>query len=259
MSGAISISSQVSCFGSCDGVLDFQVNNILTGTSPYTYSLDGGPFQNSSSFSGLCGNTTYSITVRDANNCEYSTTKFLSEPTAVSFSYTTSDYNGFEISCNGFSDGEITFNPPTGGQAPYTYSTDGSTFSNSMSYNGLSAGNYNISVQDANGCISNTLVTLDEPQTFSLNYIVSNAIPCPGTCDGEIIVLPANGISPILYDLTGYSTQTSNTWTGLCGDITFGTYNLNATDDNGCTASTNITLSEFSPIFIHFRLHYRNV
>ena len=117
LSGAISISSQVSCFGSCDGVLDFQVNNILTGTSPYTYSLDGGPFQNSSSFSGLCGNTTYSITVRDTNNCEYSTTKFLSEPTAVSFSYTTSDYNGFEISCNGFSDGEITFNPPTGGQA----------------------------------------------------------------------------------------------------------------------------------------------
>ena len=247
LSGAISISSQVSCFGSCDGVLDFQVNNILTGTSPYTYSLDGGPFQNSSSFSGLCGNTTYSITVRDANNCEYSTTKFLSEPTDVSFSYTTSDYNGFEISCNGFSDGEIIFNSPNGGQAPYTYSIDGSTFSNSMSYTGLSAGNYVISVQDANGCTSDTLVTLNEPQTFSLNYIVTNAISCPGICDGEIIVLPANGISPILYDLTGYSTQTSTNWTGLCGDITFGTYNLNATDDNGCTASTNITLSEPLP------------
>ena len=32
LSGIISISSQVSCFGVCDGVLDFQVDNILTGT-----------------------------------------------------------------------------------------------------------------------------------------------------------------------------------------------------------------------------------
>ena len=33
----------------------------------------------------------------------------------------------------------------------------------------------------------------------------------------------------------------------MCGDITFGTYTLNATDDNGCTSSTNITLTEPLP------------
>ena len=37
----------------------------------------------------------------------------ISTPTEVSFSYTTSDYNGFNISCAGFSDGEITFNVPS--------------------------------------------------------------------------------------------------------------------------------------------------
>ena len=110
LSGVISITSQVSCFGVCDGVLDFQVDNILTGTAPYTYSIDGGPYQNSSTFSSLCGNTTYSITVQDANGCTFTANKFISTPTEVSFSYTTSDYNGFNISCAGFSDGEITFN-----------------------------------------------------------------------------------------------------------------------------------------------------
>ena len=47
--------------------------------------------------------------------------------------------------------------------------------------------------------------------------------------------------------MTGYPTQTSQSWTGMCGDITFGTYTLDATDGNGCTASTNITLTEPLP------------
>ena len=45
-----------------------------------------------------------------SNGCTFITNKFISTPTEVSFSYTTSDYNGFNISCTGFSDGEITFN-----------------------------------------------------------------------------------------------------------------------------------------------------
>ena len=247
LSGAISVPSQVSCFGVCDGVLDFQVDNILTGTAPYTYSLDGGPFQNSSTFSGLCGNTTYSITVKDVNGCTYTTNKFLSSPTEVSFTYSTSDYNGFDISCAGFSDGEIIFNSSTGGIPPYTYSIDGITFSNSVVYLGLTAGTYNVSIQDANGCDSTAVVILDEPLPFSISHVVDSQISCPGICDGEVSVVNTNGISPFLYDMTGYSIQTFPSWTGMCGDITFGTYTVNATDDNGCTASTNITLTEPLP------------
>ena len=42
--------------------------------------------------------------------------------------------------------------------------------------------------------------------------------------------------------MTGYPTQTSQSWTGMCGNITFGTYTLNATDDNGCDSIYNILL-----------------
>jgi len=247
LSGVVSITTQVSCFGVCDGVLDFQVDNILTGTSPYTYSINGGGFQNSSTFSGLCGNTTHSITVMDANGCTFIANKFLSAPTSVSFTHSTSDYNGFNISCNGLSDGEITFNAPSGGQAPYTFSVDGTTFSSSMTFTGLSSGNYPATVEDANGCTSSIMVSLTEPLAFSINFTINNTISCPAICDGGVSVLPTNGVSPILYDMTGYSTQTSQSWSGMCGDITFGTYTLNATDDNGCTSSVNITLSEPLP------------
>jgi len=39
------------------------------GKSPYQYSLDGGAFQSSGTFSGLSANT-YTVTVKDANECE---------------------------------------------------------------------------------------------------------------------------------------------------------------------------------------------
>ena len=41
--------------------------------------------------------------------------KFLPEPTQIIFTHTTSNYNGFNISCNGLSDGEITFGITSGG------------------------------------------------------------------------------------------------------------------------------------------------
>ena len=73
------------------------------------------------------------------------------------------------------------------------------------------------------------------------------AISCPNICDGEISVNPTNGIAPILYTLTGYPIQSAISWTGMCGDITFGTYTLDATDNNGCTASVSVTLIEPLP------------
>ena len=258
LSGSISISSQVKCFDGCDGELTFQVNNILTGTPgnppSYTYSIGGGPFQNSPIFPALCGDFAYSIIVMDANGCQDTTDKYLSEPDSLIFSDSLSDYNGFNISCFGYSDGSIHFQNPSGGNSPYQYSIDGATFTNSMNYQGLSAGIYPVTLQDDNDCETVQNITLTEPDEFSINLIIDSVygptnipISCPGLCDGGISVVTTNGVAPILYDLTTYPTQTSTFWTGLCGDITFGTYTLNATDDNGCPASTNITLQEPLP------------
>ena len=247
ISGVISISSQVSCFSICDGELTFQVDNILSGTSPYSYSLDGGPYQTSSTFNGLCGNVSYVITIKDANGCTYTANKFLSEPTQIVFSNTLSNYNGYNISCFGLADGEITFDAPSGGLIPYSYSIDGNNFFTAMNFNGLTSGNYVIAVKDVIGCIASANVILTEPAEFLISTNIDNSVTCPGFCDVEVSVLPTNGINPILYDMTGYPIQTSLSWTGMCGDITFGTYTLTGTDNNGCISSTNITLTEPLP------------
>ena len=189
----------------------------------------------------------------DANGCQDTTDKPLSEPDSLIFLDSLSDYNGFNISCFGYSDGSIHFQNPTGGNSPYQYSIGG-TFSNNMNYTGLSAGIYPVTLQDDNGCTELNNITLTEPDEFSIDFTIDSTygstntpIRCPGSCDGGISVAPTNGVAPISYDLTTYPTQTSTFWTGLCGDITFGTYTLNAADANGCTASTTITLSEPDP------------
>ncbi len=51
----------------------------------------------------------------------------------------------------GNNNGSVTLGAVTGGVAPYTYSFNGSAFTATLVYNNLAAGNYTISVKDANG------------------------------------------------------------------------------------------------------------
>ncbi|MEE2954021.1 MAG: gliding motility-associated C-terminal domain-containing protein [Bacteroidota bacterium] len=254
LSGGLTIDQQVTCNSSCDGQIRVIVDNILTGTPPHTYSIDGGiTFQSIPIFSNLCGDLTYNVIIQDANNCQFATSIFLSQPTAITFNATSSDYNGFGVSCNSLTDGQIVIFPPSGGTPPYTYSIDGGvTYSNITIYNGLAAGSYLVTVQDASGCTNDTTIVITEPGLFSItptitsNYNGSN-VSCHGICDGSAIVFPQNGVGVITYDLTSFLPQTSNTWSGLCGAITFGTYTVNATDANGCTATSSFALTEPQP------------
>ena len=63
----------------------------------------------------------------------------------------------------------------------------------------------------------------------------------------EELLPQSNGVSPITYNLTTFPSQTFNVWSGLCGDITYGSYTLDATDANGCFATTTVTLIEPLP------------
>ena len=58
--------------------------DVTGGTAPYTYSIDGTTFQSGATFSGLePGN--YTVTVKDANECEATATVEIEEIPVVSF------------------------------------------------------------------------------------------------------------------------------------------------------------------------------
>ena len=244
--GTASVTDSVDCFGTNTGEITFTVDLIQTGVPSYQYSTDNGVnFQSSNVFSNLNGDLNYNVIIEDNNGCQFISAVYLAEPTQIIYSTILSDYNGYEVSCNGVSDGSINFDFTNGGLVPYTYSIDGGVvFDTATSYTNLTQGNYNIEVKDASGCIQVSVDALTQPGIFSLPYVVSNAIDCPGDCNGAISINPLNGVGQELYFINTLAQQTTPYFSGLCGDITNGSYILNAVDDNGCAASVPISISE---------------
>ena len=95
LSGNVTILSPVTCNGACDGSIKFVNNN--SGTPPYTFSLNGGPSQSSNIFNNLCGDSIYYITIMDSQNSMLVDSIYLTQPTPLLFSVSSSNFNGYSI------------------------------------------------------------------------------------------------------------------------------------------------------------------
>ena len=237
----------VSCFGGSDGTLSISVTQN-TGTAPFTYSWNSG--QTALNISNLSAGQ-YVVSITDANNCPYTNSAILTEPTqlVVSPSVNT-NYNGADISCAGYNDGEASVST-IGGVQPYDIMWSNSETTNSIS--DLIAGIYTVTITDENGCIESADVTLNNPSALvvglnirdSLSYNVS----CFGICDGWAQAIPSGGTSISLtytYTWNDINSQTSPTATGLCAGTS---YMVTVTDDNSCEISNTTIYFTQPPAF----------
>ncbi|MEO9533829.1 MAG: T9SS type A sorting domain-containing protein [Crocinitomicaceae bacterium] len=227
------------CFGSCDGDISIIASG---GTAPYTYSNNNGStYQAGNIFTGLCA-ANYDLVVLDANGCISSTsTETVTEPTAISYSPSLTD-----PTCNSLCDGQIDL-IAFGGTAPYQYSiNNGTSYQASGTFTGLCAGNYDVLILDANGCLSSpTVESLIEPAAITYTPTLTDPL-CNGNCDGQIDLLATGGTLPYQYSINNGSTyQAGTVFSGLCD----GNYDVLIQDANGCLSSANIeTLTEPTPI-----------
>jgi len=152
-------------------------------------------------------------------------------PPPMSATYTTSDFNGYEVSCTGFNDGTISV-VATGGCTPFTYSWSHDATYTLPNATGLTAGNYTISVTDAAGQQQQLQVTLDEPPLLTDNSSSVN-ISCFGEIDGSVSLAATGGVPPYIYSA---GPQIDN--------MPAGTYNYTITDDNSCQLAVAITIQE---------------
>ncbi|MGD1845588.1 MAG: PKD domain-containing protein [Salibacteraceae bacterium] len=168
----------VSCFGYGNGSLSLFASG---GTPPYSVSQDGGAtFVSTNALNNLAPGL-YNLVVRDANGCEVTDSRSITEPTEVvvtpSFSQTTICVsNCVNISA-----------PASGGSGgPYTYHwtiVGGSGFlGNSMTHNVCPTQNttYEVYAEDVQGCLSNvSTITVNLYDTLVVTTSNDTDI-CPG-------------------------------------------------------------------------------
>ncbi|ALW86792.1 hypothetical protein AUC43_17920 [Hymenobacter sedentarius] len=214
------------------------------GTAPFTYQLTNGSLVLTNStgiFSGLAAGT-YQVLVTDARGCTATCAAIEIRSIFANILVTSTQVN---VSCFGANTGNFIVSA-TGGTAPYLVSVNGGAFGSANVFANLTAGTYNVTVRDANGCLGTTAVTILQPLApVAIVASVSNAI-CTAA-NGSITVTATGGVGGYQFSLDGYSFSSSSVFAGLAP----GTYTVTARDANGCIARANVTiLGTPSPIVL---------
>lgn len=165
--------------------------------------------------------------------------------------YTAAFTHKKSVSCNGNSDGELTVTPYFG-IPPYTYEwlKDSNPFAATDSaITNLTAGVYQVTVTDDNANAVTLSYTITQPSSIAVG-VTKTDVTCYGAQDGTINITITGGTPPYTYfwttaDGCGHDIN-SEDQTGL----STGTYTVEVTDANGCSASDNITITQPTQIII---------
>ncbi|MFK8005402.1 MAG: S8 family serine peptidase [Saprospiraceae bacterium] len=219
--------NQVACSG-LEGAIEVSANG---GTGDYEFSLNN--LSNSTgSFTNLLGGI-YLVQVTDGSGCTATLEVDINEPNSLSASILQIQ----NINCNGELNGSVQIGGEGGtGILTYTLGTETNT---TGLFENLSAGNYTVTLEDDNNCISQVDVIITEPTVLEIDMLFITEVNCYEGSDGQVSLSSVGGIGNVQYTLGGISNTT-----GVFENLVSGTYDLSIEDENGCTESTTITLDE---------------
>ena len=181
----------------CNGTSNGVINATGTGGGSYEYSIDGVTFQSSGVFNNLPAGT-YTVSVRDNSiGCTRDTVINVTEPEAISVTANTTN-----ATCSATPNGTLDVTA-AGGTPGYEYSIDGNTYQSSGIFT-VADGDYNVSVRDANGCVS----------TFTQSVGLTNDLVVTPRSDTSICL----GAS-VLLSATGNAANYSWSGAGVSGSI----------------------------------------
>ena len=194
--------------------------NVQGGATPFSYNWSNASttvFQDS-----LC-NGLYSVVVTDANGCTASSQFQITDSVVGSCTFFVS-FDVVPVSNPVLCDGNIYTTPY--GLAPYTYQWSNGSTSNNLT--NVCAGQYAVTITDANGCVGygNVVVsdTLPNGPSQLSGWIYTTDETISGACDGTATIYVSGGTPS--YSFNG---STSNYLESLCA----GDYEILVTDSFG--------------------------
>ncbi|MBN2486361.1 MAG: gliding motility-associated C-terminal domain-containing protein [Bacteroidales bacterium] len=256
---SVVITGEILCSGDTTGGIRAYASG---GTPPYAFVLEPiGAVNDSGIFANLpAGN--YILKITDANSCDTAISDTISiiEPSPVTIDTVIVD----SIACFGnFATLEIV---PSGGIANYRVSIDSmatwlANVSDTATFTGLTAGNYYIFVDDANGCmVSYPVVTLTEPAAITIDdAYFSSSLSCFGQDDGTIVLKASGGSAPITFSITEGNIPSESADSALFTGLGAGTYTVRATDSRNCYADSVFTIVEPSALVLDSAVIVQNI
>lgn len=187
----------------------------------------------------------YSVTATDINSCNQISDSFaITQPSEMVVAET----HGSPL-CIGNSDGYILLSV-SGGTIPpdYVYSWNPNVSSSASALN-IPAGNYSVTITDANGCSVVNFYPLVNPPALTLNAAAS-AVVCNGQSNGQIVASATGGTLPYSFSATGDGGNAVNSSTGDFTGLNAGIYALAVTDSNGCVATDTQTVSQPDEVIV---------
>lgn len=201
------------------------VANISGGTSPYSYQWSTGDVTNTISNVNA---GYYMVTVNDMNSCSKFAVAMISNSNSLNLTVNSVT----NTSCSNGNDGAIDISV-SGGASPYTFSWSNGAITEDIS--GLSAGPYEIIVNDNIGCISALSIDVLNPDDI---IVETSSTPANcGNSDGTATAVATGGTTPYSYLWSNFET------TQTIINMPVGSYSVKVTDAKGCfkIASTAIS------------------
>ncbi len=221
---AVSSVTNISCFDRDEGSIDLDVSG---GVPPYKYYWGNGMITQDI-VDVPAGE--YSVKIVDANRCELELSAEITQPDEllVELGEVTN------ILCYGDATGAVAINV-SGGVAPYSFDWNNGE-STQQNLSGITVGDYEVYVTDANGCFKSLRTRVTEPDLLEVEEEQSENIDCFGNNNGFINLTVTGGTSPYQFRWNNGDT-TKNVNNLVAGD-----YSVNVTDANGCSTSFSKTL-----------------
>ena len=207
--------SDLNCPSDLDGSIQILIDGVVS--NDYTYDWESG--ESSSMISGL-GIGDYCVTITDDEDCSLDTCITIISSDLFEINLEAINH----VTC--FNDQNGSINTSISGVgAPFV-----SIWSNGESGESISnlpAGDFEISVTNANNCTSVQRFTITQPEPLGFSEEIKN-ISCVTDTDGRIEIAATGGTAPYSYE---WDTGSQDS---IISDLLIGDYSFTITDANNC-------------------------
>ncbi len=224
----------VRCFGESNGEATVSIVPTGVSTAPYVIQWFDG-------FAGAFRNDlpagTHFVKVTDSYGCFVTEFVTIDQPALLSTSRIPTD-----VRCYGQPQGSIDLTV-SGGTVPYHFQwTNGET---TEDVGTLVAGDYKVTVTDANGCVAKDSALIAQPDPLLVSPTVTE-VSCFGGSDGKIRATTFGGVMPYRYQWT-----TGDTIPDI-ENLPAGAHTLTVTDRNLCVRDEVVVVPQPQPLKVSF-------